>query len=90
MGKKNFTKSFDAVLLGEQEKGEKEQSISPNKGTKQVSTSVTIDIDTLEKIRFIAYWERTNIKDVMAKSFNEYITRYEATHGEIKIPNRAN
>jgi hypothetical protein len=89
MSKKNFKTGFDA-LLGEKENASKERSISSNREAKKVSTTVMTDIITIEKIRFIAYWQRKNIKDVMSVAFNEYINRYESTHGEIKIPHGSN
>ncbi len=89
MSKKNFKIGFDA-LLGEKENSAEEPSVSSNKEIKKVSTTVMTDITTIEKIRFIAFWQRRNIKDVMSTAFNEYINKYESIHGEIKIPDGTN
>ena len=89
MSKKDFKQGMDA-LLGEsnkvEEKPEVVKEISEVKKEKDVLTTLLVKPTALNKMRFIAYWERKKIKQVVMESFNEYIAKYESTHGVIKTP----
>lgn len=65
---------------------------SAEDGTKEGETryTVLIKIDTLEKLKAIAYMSgtaegRKTIKDVVAEMSEQYVDRFEKKHGIIKI-----
>lgn len=100
MSKKDFKGGLDS-LLGEtptvgrgRPKGEtspaKEVTKTSQEGTKPKETRATfiVNEDQLEKIKAIAYWDRLMVKDVVAKAFEEFLTRYEKKSGEIKTPTK--
>lgn len=67
-------------------------SVTAESGTKEGETryTVIIKIDTLEKLKAIAYMSgtaegRKTIKDVVAEMSEQYIDKYEKKHGVIKI-----
>lgn len=55
-------------------------------GTKEEETRATFIVNegSLEKIKAVAYWERKQIKDVIALALTEYLSRYEKTAGPIQ------
>jgi len=66
-----------------------EKKIVPStskRGTKPNETRATLIVneDVLEKLKAIAYWERTLIKDVVNEALEEAVKRYEKKHGEIQ------
>jgi len=81
MSKKNFTAGFDS-LLGE--KGTTQKQGAQQEHPKIVTTIIT-DLETLQKIRGIAYWERMRIKDVINQALKRYIEDYETTQGALKL-----
>ena len=98
MSKKDFTGGLGTVL-GEtatvgrgRPKGSKtthrEITKTSQEGTKENETRATfiVNKDQLEKLKAISYWDRLKIKDVVAKAFEEFLTRYEKKSGEIKTP----
>lgn len=51
--------------------------------------SQKIDVDILDKIRAIAYWERETIKATTERAFSEMIAKYEKKNGAVKpIPSK--
>jgi hypothetical protein len=99
MSKKNFTGGLNS-LLGEQEDKPKrgrpvtstrEITKSSQEGTKENETRATfiINEELLEKLKAIAYWERSLIKDVMNTALGEAVAKYEKKNGTIKaIPKK--
>jgi len=103
MSKKNFSGGFD-TLLGNTQKEAPENKVkvgrpttqnkvitkASQQGTKEGEVRATFIVkeNLLDKIKNIAYWERTMIKDIINESLLESITKYEKTKGKIKpIPN---
>lgn len=94
MSKKNLlSKGIEGLLQGNQgvvEKVEKSQQISAEENLSskaidlETKTTQLVKIDTLEKIKNIAYWERAKIKDIFEEAFQDYIKKYESLNGEIK------
>jgi len=67
-------------------------SVTAESGTKEGETryTVLIKIDTLEKLKAIAYMSgtaegRKTIKDVVAEMSEQYVDKYEKRNGDIKI-----
>ena len=99
MSKKNFTGGLNS-LLGEQEDKPKrgrpvtstrEITKSSQEGTKENETRATfiINEELLEKLKAIAYWERSLIKDVINTALGEAVAKYEKKNGTIKaIPKK--
>jgi len=79
MAKKNFKSGFDSLLgsSGEKEDKNKESVVG------EVVASFMVQKDHLEKIKFIAYWERMKIKDVIQSSMKLFIAEYEKSNGPI-------
>jgi pyruvate-formate lyase-activating enzyme len=63
---------------------------SSEEGVKEGETRATfiVNIEALNKIKAIAYWERSTIKIVVHKALQEYITSYENRKGKIKAINK--
>ena len=40
--------------------------------------------DQLEKLKAVAYWERSKIKDVMSAALEKYLEAYEKKNGPVK------
>lgn len=57
---------------------------SPGRTTRPGTTTFVIDVDTLEKLRDIAYWDRKKLKDVVRIFLQKEVAAYEKKHGEIK------
>jgi len=85
MAKKSFTKGLDNLLTGSGKPAKrgrpktnfKEVTKSFEQGTKENETRATfiVAIDQLEKVKALAYWERTSIKDVLATALQAYIAK---------------
>ena len=99
MSKKNFKGGLNSLLGDQPDKTKrgrpvtqtKEITKSSQEGTKENETRATfiINEDLLEKLKAIAYWDRVLIKDVINKSLQETISKYEKKSGEIKpIPKK--
>ena len=82
-------------LLGEQPQRPKrgrpatstrEITKSSQEGTKEGETRATFIVreDLLDKLKAIAYWERTMIKEVVNTALQEAVAKYEKRNGEIK------
>ncbi len=56
------------------------------KGLKPGETRTTfiVDVDTLERFKLVAYWERTTIKDLLNECMEAAISSYTKTHGPLK------
>jgi hypothetical protein len=102
MSKKNFSQGLDS-LLGGDPKGDKKKPgrpRDPNKrtpekssqeGTKNDETRATfiVNEETLDKLKAIAYWDRTLIKEVVNTALQDAISKYEKKNGDIKpIPKK--
>ena len=60
-------------------------------GTKEEETRATFIVNegSLEKIKAVAYWERMQIKDVVAIALTDYLSKYEKATGPIQpIPGK--
>ena len=102
MSKKDFKGGLGS-LLGETSSEEpKAKRGRPRTQTKKVEKSseegtlegeiratFIVNKQTLEKLKAIAYWERTQIKKQIAETLESFIEAYEAEHGEVKpIPKK--
>lgn len=99
MSKKNFTGGLNS-LLGDQpetpKRGRpvtqtKEITKSSQEGTKENETRATfiINEDLLEKLKAIAYWDRSLIKEVINTALQDVVAKYEKKNGKLKpIPKK--
>lgn len=99
MSKKNFTGGLNS-LLGEQPEAPKrgrpvtqtkEITKSSQEGTKENETRATfiINEDLLEKLKAIAYWDRSLIKEVINTALQDVVAKYEKKNGKLKpIPKK--
>ena len=99
MSKKNFTGGLSS-LLGEQpetpKRGRpvtqtKEITKSSQEGTKENETRATfiINEDLLDKLKAIAYWDRSLIKEVINTALQDVVAKYEKKNGKLKpIPKK--
>lgn len=98
MSKKDFKGGLGS-LLGESEKPkrgrpktqDKEITKSSQEGTKVNETRATfiVNEELLEKLKSIAYWERSLIKDEINKALEDRIEKYEKKNGAVKpIPKK--
>ena len=98
MSKKNFTGGLNS-LLGDSDKPKrgrpntstKEITKSSQEGTKEKETRATfiVNEELLEKLKAIAYWERSLIKDVVNTALQDVVNKYEKKSGAIKpIPKK--
>jgi hypothetical protein len=99
MSKKNFTGGLSSLLGDQPEKPKRGRPITQNKevtkssqeGTKENETRATfiINEELLEKLKAMAYWERSLIKDVVNTALQETIAKYEKKSGAIQpIPKK--
>ena len=98
MSKKNFTGGLNS-LLGDSDKPKrgrpntstKEITKTSQEGTKEKETRATfiVNEELLEKLKAIAYWDRTLIKEVVDTALQETVAKYEKKSGDIKpIPKK--
>lgn len=96
MSKKTFSGGLSS-LLGDKTKragsvvkktAEKTTTASIKKGLLPGETRATfiVNEEILEKLKAVAYWERTMIKEVVAGALQEYVERYQKKKGTIKNP----
>lgn len=80
MSKKNFKTAFD-TLLGE-------DATKPNNRAKikEVRATFIINIDHLEKLKAISFWEKKMIKHVLNDALSNYFEHYEAKKGPVQLP----
>jgi hypothetical protein len=59
---------------------------SSQEGTKENETRATfiVNEDLLEKLKAIAYWERSLIKEVVASALEKAVATYEKKNGPVK------
>lgn len=97
MAKKSFSGGLNSLLGDakqpeqaaepkEQKAAKKEITKTSQIGTKEKETRATFIVqeDLLEKMKAVAYWDRTLIKDIVNNAFEDYLTRYEKKNGEVK------
>lgn len=101
MSKKDFSGGLSS-LLGEgpiqrKETRGRKPSATPREitktsqeGTKQGETRATFIVreELLEKLKAIAYWERSQIKETVNRALQEYISSYEKEKGKVKPINK--
>ena len=96
MSKKTFSGGLSS-LLGDKTKragsvvkktAEKTTTASIKKGLLPGETRATfiVNEEILEKLKAVAYWERTMIKEVVAGALQEFVERYQKKKGTIKNP----
>jgi hypothetical protein len=97
MSKKDFTGGLSS-LLGDHKEPKKEKkrgrpktstrviTKSSQEGLKENYTRATFIVheEVLDKLKAIAYWDRELIKDVVNRSLQETIQKYERRNGDIK------
>ena len=64
----------------------REKTKSSQEGTKENETRATFIVreDLLDKLKAIAYWDRTLIKEVVDKALEEAVVKYEKKNGLVK------
>jgi len=80
-----------AKKTGRPQTSQREITKSSQEGTKENETRATFIINEglLDKLKAVAYWERSLIKDVLAEALGAYLEQYEQKHGKIKnIPKK--
>jgi hypothetical protein len=85
LSKKSFKGGF-ASLLGEESKEmftHKQEKSSEQ--LEKVSTFL-VNVNQLQKLKAVAHWERSLIKEVLHDALDDYLTKYEAKNGPISIP----
>ena len=99
MSKKNFKGGLSSLLGNQEGKPKRGRPVTQHKvvtkesqrGTKENETRATLILneELLEKLKAIAYWERSLIKEVVGTALGGYVATYEKKHGTIKpIPNK--
>lgn len=103
MAKKNFTGGLSSLLgdepqaeapakkTGRPQTSQREITKSSQEGTKENETRATfiINEELLDKLKAVAYWERSLIKDVLAEALQAYLEQYERKNGKIQnIPKK--
>jgi hypothetical protein len=73
-GRKNFAKGIEA-FLGEQDRSH-EKPIVQKMTRKNVETRTTfiLDIELLELVKALAYWERKPLKQIVKNALKDYLT----------------
>ena len=94
MAKKSFSGGLNSLLgdtksteVAAEPKAEKKEITKTSQiGTKEKETRATFIVqeDLLEKMKAVAYWDRTLIKDIVNNAFEDYLSRYEKKNGEVK------
>lgn len=72
MAKKNFAKGIDAFLDSTQEVSQSEKPKKPEK-KEMIRTSISIEVDILEQLHAISFWERLSLQDVWKQALKAYI-----------------
>jgi len=99
MSKKDFKGGINSLLgdqpdkkkLGRPKTSTRIAKKSSQEGTKENETRATfiVNEELLEKLKGIAYWERTLIKNVINTALKETVDKYEKKSGAIKpIPTK--
>ena len=98
MSKKNFSGGLNSLLGEGQEKRKagRPQTATriPTKSTQEGlnededRATFIVNMDLLDKMKAIAYWQRLRIKDVVNEAFSQYIERYETENGPIPMPKK--
>lgn len=88
MSKKNFKQGLSSLLPDPQEPTAPAKTSTKRAQDKKQSqdtrATFILDIETIEKIKALAYWERKQIKETIAEALETYLETYEAKHGKIK------
>jgi len=103
MSKKTFIGGLDSLLREKPEvqpkkvgrpktrKEPKEYKSSSQSGLNEDETRATfiVNMEALEKLKAIAYWDRITIKTIVSSALAEALLNYEKKHGAIKpIPTK--
>lgn len=81
MAKKREAKGLDMMFNSSDEPNTEPKD---KKERKWIAATYNYDIDILEKVKDLAYWERNTIKDVLQSALSEHIDKYEKKNGVIK------
>ena len=99
MSKKDFTGGLSSLLGDQGQKPKRGRPITQTKvitkssqqGTKEHETRATLILneELLDKLKAVAYWERSLIKDIVNTAIGGYIATYDKKNGPIKaIPKK--
>lgn len=87
MSKKTFSGGLNSLLGEPSEKpkaGKPEEAIKkPSGGTGEIRTTLILQRELLEKVKAMAYWDRTTIKEIVASALEEAVKMYEKKNGNI-------
>lgn len=95
MSKKNFSGGLESLLgdykenretRGRAKKKSDPKRPSPERGLDQGYTRATFIVskENLEKLKTLAYWERSSIKEQYNQALESYLRNHEETNGKIK------
>ena len=82
MSKKDFSKGLDS-LLGEGSTTKTDKPVQSK--TKEIRATFIVNEGKLEKIKSLAHTEGILIKDILDKALENFISKWEAKHGKIKM-----
>jgi predicted DNA-binding ribbon-helix-helix protein len=90
MSKKTFSGGINSLLGEPSEKpkaGKPEEAIrKPSGGSGGIRTTLILQRELLEKVKAMAYWDRTTIKEIVASALEETIRKHETKRGNIYPP----
>jgi hypothetical protein len=80
MSKKNFKTSFDDLL------SENTRSSKSHNKIQEIRSTFIVNVNNIEKLKAVAFWEKKLIKNVLDEALNEYFERYTQARGPIQLP----
>lgn len=83
MSKKNFKTGFES-LLGEERTHKTEKTAKDISKPNTTRATFIIEVDQLESIKTIAYWDRKSFKNVLSEALKLYIDDYIEKNGKIE------
>jgi len=91
MSKKNFKGGFDSLLGGVEHAKSSSDIHNTDKTLKKTEIRATfiVDLEKIELMKSISFWQRKKIKKVVDEAFSAYIEAYIAKNGQIKKPEEA-
>jgi hypothetical protein len=61
----------------------KDPNIKVTEEVKEIRATLQMPFEIHKKIKIMAHWELTSLKDIINKALEETIVQYEKTHGEL-------
>lgn len=90
MSKKTFSGGLNSLLGEPSEKpkaGKPEEVIKKTSGgAGGIRTTLILQRELLEKIKAMAYWDRTTIKEIVASALEDTIRKHEIKRGAMYPP----